>query len=461
MRPVRSQRQTKGTRHVLEPLDKRHSTLVAQCARQHVAALRQHNQADTGLDGSAPQPKPVATVGIVGAGLMGTCIAAAFVRAGRQVWIADHDPAALANAPERIVAELSDQYSTEEARRKVCALVRVADEAQLGACDLVIESIVESFSAKQSLLRRMEAQMRPGALLASNTSTIPISRLGDALACPDRFLGLHFCHPVRARPLVEIVRGPQTGDQTVATAMGCIKAIGKMPIVVGDGPGFLVNRLLLPYLGEALELLLEGVAIEAIEQTAREFGMAKGPFRLLDEIGLDTTLRAAWMLAEAYPERVVASPVLVSLVKAGRLGCKSGHGFFCYTDHSRPIGQSCAYQTQTPPVDPLARQIISQWAEPARACSSHAIAARLLLPMLLEATRVLEERKVRHARDIDLAAIFGLGFPGWRGGLLWWADSLGAARIIEALRPLARLGPRAEPTAMLREMARRGGQFHG
>lgn len=452
---------------MFEPWDKRLAELLGPRARQHVEALRQHNQADTGLDGSAPQPGPVATVGIVGAGLMGAGIAAAFARAGRQVWIADHDPSALASVAERVAAELSDQHTAQEARSRVAALVHVADEAQLGACDLVIESIVENISAKLGLLRRMEERMRPGALLASNTSTIPIGRLGAALANPERFLGLHFCHPVRARPLVEIVRGPQTSDQTVATAVGCVKALGKMPIVVADGPGFLVNRLLLPYLGEALELLREGVAIELVEQAAREFGMAKGPFGLLDEIGLDTTLQGAWVLAEAYPERVVASPVLVSLVKAGSLGCKSGRGFFCYGEHGRPEAQghdqarSSGREARLPPVDPQARQIIGQWARAARTCTAHEIAARLLLPMLLEATRVLEERKVRCAGDIDLAAIFGLGFPEWRGGLLWWADNLGAARIVEALRPLARLGPRAQPTAMLLRMARTGGRFYG
>ncbi len=446
---------------MFEPWDKKQSKHLAQRARRHIDALRQHNREDTGLDSPGAKPRTVNTVGILGAGLMGTGIAAAFVRAGRQVWIADNDPAALARAAERIAAELSDQYTPQEARRQVETRVRTADEAQAAGCDLVVESIVEHFSAKRDLLRRVEDGMRPGALLASNTSTIPIGRLGAALARPDCFCGLHFCHPVRARPLVEIVRGPETSDQTAATAVACVKAVDKMPIVVGDGPGFLVNRLLLPYIGEALELLLEGVAIEAVEQTAREFGMAKGPLGLLDEIGLDTTLHGAWVLAEAYPERVVSSPVLVSLVKAGRLGCKSGRGFFCYADRVEPDAQPPADDAESPQVDPLARQIVGQWAGPPRTCSAHEIAARLLLPMLLEATRLLEENKVRHARDVDLAAIFGLGFPSWRGGLLWWADGLGPVRIVEALRPLARLGRRVEPTAMLLKMARGGGRFHG
>jgi len=424
---------------VFEPRDKTPAEQVARRARRHVKTLKQLNQEDSGLDGAGVEPRSVNKVGILGAGLMGCGMAAAFVRADREVWIADTDPAALAAAPERHPAET----------------------AQAGACDLVVESIVERFSAKQELLRTVEQHMRPDALLASNTSTIPIGRLGAGLHRPERFCGLHFCHPVRTRPLVEIVRASATSDQTVATAVACVKSINKMPIVVSDGPGFLVNRLLLPYIGEALELLVEGVAAEAVEQTARDFGMAKGPLRLLDEIGLDTTLQGAWVLAEAYPERVVSSPVLVSMVKAGRLGCKSGAGFFCYADRHGPDARDVEHGSQLPEVAPAARQIIGQWAGPERHCTAHEIGARLLLPMLLEATRVLEEHKVRHARDIDLAAIFGLGFPDWRGGLLWWADGMGVERVVEALRPLAtRLGRRAEPTALLREMARRGGRFY-
>ena len=139
---------------------------------------------------------------------------------------------------------------------------------------------------------------------------------------------MHFCHPVRQRPLVEIVRGPQTSQRTIAAAVAHVQGIARMPIVVEDGPGFVVNRLLFPYLSEALELLREGAPVDAIERAAAEFGMAMGPLRLMDEIGLDTILQAAWVLAAAFPERIVSSPLLVSMVKAGRLGRKTGAGFF-------------------------------------------------------------------------------------------------------------------------------------
>lgn len=423
-----------------EPQKPPTATAPQERALRNVAALIERNRQDTGLDGTPAGPRPVESVGIVGAGLMGTSIAIAEMRCGLPVVIVDHDRRAVHAAQAKIAASpLSEEGG----------MVTATDDlATVAGCDLVVEAIVETFAAKNKLYADLEGQLRPDAVLASNTSTIPIGRLAVGLNEPARFCGLHFCHPVLERPLVEIIRGPKTSDETVATAAAHVKAIGKMPIVVQDGPGFLVNRLLLPYLGEAMELLLEGATVEAVEQAATEFGWAKGPLRLLDEIGLDTTLQGGWILSEAFPERIAASPLLVGLIKAGRLGRKSGAGFFKYPDsEDRP--------------DDVLRQLIAQWAQPAQQHTPHSITARLLLPMLLEAARVLEENKVRDPRDVDLAVLFGLGFPAAQGGLLWWADSLGAARIIEMLRPLQRLGQRAQPTALLRSMARRAGHFYG
>jgi 3-hydroxyacyl-CoA dehydrogenase/enoyl-CoA hydratase/3-hydroxybutyryl-CoA epimerase/3-hydroxyacyl-CoA dehydrogenase/enoyl-CoA hydratase/3-hydroxybutyryl-CoA epimerase/enoyl-CoA isomerase len=234
-----------------------------------------------------------------------------------------------------------------------------------------------------------------------------------------------------------------------------------MPIVVQDGPGFLINRMLLPYLGEALELLLEGVSLGSLEEAAATFGMAKGPLRLADEIGLDTVLHGGWVLAEAFPERITASPLLVAMVKAGRLGYKSGAGFFSYPSPdqlSGPEVQAAGPEAKT--AEQIVAEIVHQWARPPQRHTTHSITARLLLPMVLEATRVLQENKVRDPRDVDLAAIFGLGFPASRGGPLWWADTLGPSRILEMLRPLQPLGPRTQPTAMLRDMARSHGHFY-
>ena len=432
-----------------------------ELAEGHLAALVERNRRDFGQDSAAVDPPPVRSVGIVGAGIMGTAIAAAHVASGLPVVLHDADPQALAAAPQRIEALLAGQPARQRAAgllrlaadvNAVAQLVRLsADIKTVAGCDLVIESIVETAAAKRRLYQQLQPHLGTRTILTSNTSTIPIGQLAEGLADPSRFCGLHFFHPVGQRPLAEIIRGRQSGNAALAAAVGQAKRIGKMPLVVDDGPGFLVNRLLLPYLGEAMQLLLEGAGIEQIERAALDFGMAKGPLRLLDEIGLDTTLQGGWVLAEAFPDRIVAPRLLVAMIKAGRLGCKSGAGFFAY--ENGPEGLVAR-------PDPEVQRIIAAWAGPLQQHTGPAILGRLLLPMVLEATRILEEHRVRDAGDVDLAVVFGLGFPQSSGGLLWWADTLGAARILEMLDPWKSLGPRVEPTDMLRDMAGRGGRFY-
>lgn len=392
----------------------------------------------------------VRRMGVVGAGLMGTSIAAASVRHGLPTVISDADPAAVAAAPGRIAAELNDPLSPAEADRAVSGLVTATSElAALADCDLVLESVVEELAAKQRLLQKLEAIVASDAMLATNTSTIPIGRLSPTLRRPERFCGIHFCHPVRERPVVEIVRGPATADQTVADAICYADKIRTLAIVVGDGPGFLINRMLVPYLNEAMELLLDGVPIGAIERAALEFGMAMGPLELLDAIGLDTALRGGLVLREAFPERVVASPLPIALIKAGRLGRKSGAGFFAYPGAGRAMMP-----------DPAIEAIIAKWSRPGSPPPPDGLLDRLLLPMLVEATRIIEEGLVADPRDVDLAVLLGLGFPQSQGGLLYWADALGARHVAHALAVLAPLGKRFEPTTLLRELAAGGARFY-
>jgi 3-hydroxyacyl-CoA dehydrogenase len=246
-----------------------------------------------------------------------------------------------------------------------------------------------------------------------------------------------------------VIRGAKTSDETVATAVAFAKNIGKSPIVVNDGPGFLVNRLLLPYMNESLELISDGAAIKAIERAAKDFGMPMGPITLYDVIGLDTAFYAGRVMYDAFPERTGASPILAALVKAGRLGQKTGSGFFAYKDKS---GRG------TP--DKAADDLIKTYVRKQEKFTQEQITARLFLPMVLEATRILEAKVVRDVRDVDLGLIFGVGFPPFKGGLLFWADTLGAAKIIEMLKPFESLGPRAQPTPMLVEMAKTGRRFY-
>jgi 3-hydroxyacyl-CoA dehydrogenase len=390
---------------------------------------------------------PVESVGIVGAGMMGRAIAAVHVEHQVPVLMSDSNDAVLAGVAASIAAELPSNICLQT--QGGSGLIRATAEARdVAECDLVLESVVESLPVKQRLCAQLQTFMSSRAILASNTSTIPIGRLAESLADPSRFCGMHFFHPVRHRPLVEIIRGPHTSSETVAAVVGHARRIGKMPLVVNDGPGFVVNRLLFPQLGEALEMLRQGIRAEAIERAAVEFGMAMGPLRLMDEIGLDTTLQAGWVLAAAFPERIVSSPLLVSMVKAGRLGQKAGAGFYSYEPSSSPIIAETAIET-----------IAARWRDDVCKSSDESITLRLVLPMLLEATRLLEEGIVCDARSIDLATLFGLGFPVEKGGLLWWADTLGADRIVSMLRSDGTMCDRRRPTAMVVNLAESGGRF--
>ncbi len=397
-------------------------------------------------------PRKIRSVGIIGAGMMGTAIAAAHVRHRLPVVIHDANEEAL----DRVTASIAAELGAAEGAWLPGPLRRfvrpTAALAEVGQCDLVIESIVESLAAKRRLYAQLQGHLSGQAIVASNSSTIPVQRLAEGLAGASQFCGMHFCYPVQQRPLVEIVCGPQTSQRTIATAVAHVQRIARLPIVVEDGPGFVVNRLLFPYLSEALELLREGVPIHVIERAAAEFGMAMGPLRLMDEIGLDTILQAAWVLAAAFPERVVSSPLLVSMVKAGRLGRKTGAGFFFYGGPTSPAVSAA--------VDPAVAELLAPWIDSPPRTVPDNIAWRLVLPMLLEATRLLEEGKVRHPCDIDSAVLFGLGFPAEKGGLLRWADKLGAQRAVALLQSLVAIGPRAEPTPMLRTLAETGGSFY-
>lgn len=426
-----------------------------EAARRHVERLVERNRRDTGIDLAHVEPSAIRSVGIVGAGMMGTAIAATHVKAGLPVVITDADENALSAAPERIAAELAQQIDASDAEcaQRVGRLVKpTAAAAALATCDLVLESVVETVAGKHEVYAQLVPHLADATILASNTSTIPIGRLAAELPDAGRFCGIHFFHPVRHRSLVEIVRGPDTSDATIAAAVGHAKRIEKMPIVVEDGPAFLVNRLLLPYLIEAMDLLLDGATIDQVERAATEFGMAIGPLRILDEIGIDTVVNAGRVLWQAFPDRIVASPLLITLYKKGRLGRKSGLGFFSYDSGTAWDGPSRP--------DPGVEQLIAQWARPPQQLTPQTITHRLILPMVLEATRLLEERKVRHPGDVDLAVLFGLGFPHARGGLLYWADCLGAGRILRMLKPLESLGPRLQPTRLLQETAHQARRFY-
>ena len=421
----------------------------------NVFFLSDRNKKDKGVERPNVATRPIKSVAVLGSGIMGQGIAAANLKRDLPVTMTDAVPKALSVGVQKILEEVSYNRQTkgpdpQRAVKYASLLNATITDAEVAACDLVIEAVVENPDVKRQVFARLEPLMREDAILASNTSTIPITRLAEQLKRPAQFCGIHFFNPVRKMPLVEIIRGRQTSDETIATAVAYAKGIGKSPIVVNDGPGFLVNRLLLPYMNESIELLLDGVEISAIDKAARNFGMPMGPIALFDVVGLDTAFYAGRVMYDAFPERIMVSPVVPVLIKAGRLGQKSGAGFFKYAqgkDRGEP--------------DPALAPLLGPMIRGKEKLSEEQITARLFLPMLLEATRVLTDKIVRDPRDVDLGLIFGLGFPPFKGGLLFWADSVGAAKILEMLKPLEPLGDRWKPTPMLVEMAKTGKKFYG
>jgi 3-hydroxyacyl-CoA dehydrogenase/enoyl-CoA hydratase/3-hydroxybutyryl-CoA epimerase/3-hydroxyacyl-CoA dehydrogenase/enoyl-CoA hydratase/3-hydroxybutyryl-CoA epimerase/enoyl-CoA isomerase len=405
------------------------------------------------------KPQKITSAGVVGAGVMGQGIAAANVKRGVPVALMDSNPAALARGVQGVLNEVAynKQLKGPDVKRAVelAPLVNgTFSDIELSHSDIIIEAIIENPEAKRHLFARIEPLVSDEAILCSNTSTIPITQLAAGLERPERFCGLHFFNPVRQMQLVEVIRGQKTGDATIATAVAYARALGKSPIVMHDGPGFLVNRLLLPYMNEAALLVEEGAGLAEIEHAAKAFGMPMGPFTLYDVVGLDVAVHAGRVMLDAFPDRVVPAKIVQKLVDHGRIGQKAGRGFFDYAPAKG--GQ--------PPRGTLSAEV-AKLIDDCRTGASRKFTAdeltdRLFLPIVVEATRVLEDGLVPDVRDIDLALILGIGFPPFRGGLFFWADQLGPAKIVEKLRPYAKLGKRYGPTKLLTKLAHENGKFY-
>ncbi len=409
---------------------------------------------DTGSSNPAIKPRPVNQVGVVGAGIMGAGIAGAHVRRGVPAIMLDSAPAALEKGVAAIMKSLQGRVeigrmTAVEAAGALAKLSTSMTVQALADRDVVIEAIVENEEAKVKLYAEVQKVMPPGAILASNTSTISITRMAKSVGDPTRFAGMHFFNPVDRMQLVEVIRGEKTSDETVVTLVALARRIGKTPIVVRDCPGFLVNRILFPYMNEALLLLEEGVPPRLLDKAATAFGMPMGPITLQDLVGLDTSLYAGRVIDAAFADRAVRTRILDDLVAAGRLGQKSGAGFY---SHARGKGSD----------DPALAGFLAKVRRPGGNPnpSVEEIQDRLFLPMLTEATRVLQEGIVREPSDVDMGLILGIGFPPFRGGILRWADTLGIAGVMEKLKKYEGLGPRFQPTYLLKKLAADGRGFY-
>jgi 3-hydroxyacyl-CoA dehydrogenase/enoyl-CoA hydratase/3-hydroxybutyryl-CoA epimerase len=399
---------------------------------------------------------PCRKVGVVGAGTMGAGIAQLAAVKGCQVVVQEINEAALAAGIKKIddlfqKAVERKVMSAEEARQKLAAIGKTTTWEGFGDADLVIEAVIEDLGMKREVFRELERRTRPQTILATNTSSLSVTALQQGMTHPARIGGLHFFNPVHKMPLVEVIRAPET-EETVAKVMArWAAAIGKTPVVVKDSPGFVVNRVLAPYMNEAGLLVTEGMPVEEIDRVMRRFGMPMGPLELLDTVGLDVAAHVAKVVGPAFAGRLAPDPALEAMVQKGWLGQKSGAGFYRYDGKKKRVNTEAL--NTLPGGDRPAKAVGEKERQEAR--------ERMVLLMVNEAAACLGEGLAPTADVIDLAMIFGTGWAPQRGGPLRYADDRGAADIVRTMEDLARrLGPRFEPCAELRQRAKTGAKFY-
>jgi 3-hydroxyacyl-CoA dehydrogenase/enoyl-CoA hydratase/3-hydroxybutyryl-CoA epimerase len=403
-------------------------------------------------DRIAAKPREVASVGILGAGVMGGGIAYIVAdKTDAAVRMRDINWNALAGglkAAARIWRKQVDRrrMTRGEMQRKIARVTTTTDWTGFQHADLVIEAVVENLDVKRKVLAEFESIAKEGAVFASNTSTLPITDIAANARHPDRVVGMHFFNPVDRMPLVEVIRGAKTSDVSLATVANFARKLGKTVVVCNDGPGFVVNRILGPYMNESGFLLEEGNTIESIDAAMVDFGMPMGPMALLDEVGIDVAAKVAGILRDRFAGRIQQSRVVEVLYADHRLGKKGGKGLYLYENGRRKGPDPTVYKllgvAVTHPVN--ANEAVD----------------RMVLGMINEAALILDEKIIGSAAELDLAMIMGTGFPPFRGGLMRYADSVGLPNVVARLDALAsRLGPRFKPTEPLRRLAAGGGKF--
>ena len=408
---------------------------------------------DSGV-GADIKPRPVPRIAVLGAGFMGAGIAAISAMQGVPVRFKDTEPARVAKGTAAVRDIIRDRYTKRQITRQqfddqVGLVSGTVEYTGFGRVPLVIEAVFEDLTVKQEVLRATEAKLDPTAIFATNTSTIPIATIAAAATRPERVIGMHFFSPVHKMPLLEVIVTPRSAPDAVATVVEYGRRIGKTVIIVNDSPGFYVNRILAPYVNEAGMLLDEGVAIDAIDKAMSAFGFPVGPINLIDEVGLDIAGKSGAIMAAAFGDRMRPSDALQKVLAAGRLGRKGKQGFYTYDEGGKREG-----------VDESVYQLYAGGSRRTEVPKEE-IQRRLSLAMVNEAARCLEEGIVRSARDGDVGAVFGIGFPPFRGGPFRHVDATGAAEVVRQLEQLdAKYPGRFTPAPLLKEMARTGRTFY-
>lgn len=423
----------------------------------HVFDLTEMVKKQNGIIGKEVKARPVTHLGVLGAGTMGGGIAYVAADKGVDVRMKDINFDAvgkgLKHARELWSKDLKKRkINSYEFSQKMGLVTGSTDYSGFKAMDVVVEAIVEDMEIKKKVIAETAKNMREDAIIVTNTSSLSVSEMQAAHPRPEYFAGMHFFNPVHKMPLVEVIRGLKSSDETIATVFELSKKMGKMPVVVKDGPGFLVNRLLLPYMGEAAFLLQEGMSVELVDRAyVKEFGMPMGPFALMDEVGLDVCLKVLKIFQKAFGTRMEMAPSMEKLDKSGRLGKKNGKGFYHYDEKGYRGKVDDSFYAELglgAPTNPLT---IKECLE------------RGVFSMINECSlALLEDKIVETPHEVDLAMIMGTGFPPFRGGLLRYADSIGAEYICGQLDTYSAKGAnRLKPAAPLRALAKANRKFYG
>jgi 3-hydroxyacyl-CoA dehydrogenase / enoyl-CoA hydratase / 3-hydroxybutyryl-CoA epimerase / enoyl-CoA isomerase len=404
---------------------------------------------------------PVKLAGVLGAGIMGGGIAYQSASRGVPIVMKDIRHEALEQGLNEAARLLGQQVergrlTRDQMAHSLGAIQAVLTYGEFGGVDVVVEAVVENPKIKAAVLAETEAAVKPGTILATNTSTISIDLLAAALKDKTRFCGMHFFNPVHRMPLVEVIQGKASSPEALATVTAYALTLGKTPILVKDGPGFLVNRILFPYLFAFQMLVAEGVPIEMLDKTMEKFGWPMGPAYLSDVIGLDTAHHAAEVMAAGFSDRMSAGKGVSAgeaLFKAGYMGQKNGKGFYSYKMDAKGRPQ----KTFDPGVLDVIKPAIVGGGEK---MSGEEIVERMMLPMVIEASRCLEDGIVGTPTELDMALIMGLGFPPFRGGLMRYADRIGVGEMVKSSERYGKLGPLYSATGQMKDLAKQAKAFY-
>lgn len=405
------------------------------------------------------EPLPLRQIGVLGGGLMGAGIAhVSAIKAKLPVRIKEVSPNGIANALNYSAKLLQKkvkkkQLSDFQAKQSLAQITGDTQFRGHAKTDVMIEAVFEDLALKQQMVKEVESHCSESTIFASNTSSIPITDIAVGAARPERIVGLHYFSPVEKMPLVEVIPHTATSPVVISTVVELARRQGKTPIVVNDSPGFYVNRILTPYMAEAGWLAVQGQSIDAIDGALVQFGFPVGPFKLLDEVGIDVGTKIIPILVDAYGERFQAPPAFTRLLDAGRLGRKNGSGFYLY--NGRNAGSKAGKK-----VDPDIYSVLGV-AGARDPLPANELVERCLLLMLNEAARCLAEGVIRSPRDGDIGAIFGIGFPPFTGGPFSYMDTIGVDTVVHKLqRCQTQFGDKFAPCERLLEMTAQSARFY-